>query len=224
MKCMKKALHMHLGVMCVVTLLSGPPQRALAQAPGVAAPRAGAVTDERLMHADQDPGNWLTHGGNWQETRYSRLTGINANNVAALKPAWSAEFDTTRGQEATPIVVDGVMYVSTSWSKVYALDAATGRQIWYYDPKVPGPTGAHACCDVVNRGVAVYEGNVYIATLDGRLVALNAGTGKPVWTVRMFEYPSRRYSSTGAPRAARGKIFVGNAGADFGGRGFVSAY
>src|SRR5665213_89200 len=135
MKCMKKALHMHLGVMCVVTLLSGPPQRALAQAPGVAAPRAGAVTDERLLHADQDPGNWLTHGGNWQETRYSRLTGINANNVAALKPAWSAEFDTTRGQEATPIVVDGVMYVSTSWSKVYALDAATGRQIWYYDPK-----------------------------------------------------------------------------------------
>jgi quinohemoprotein ethanol dehydrogenase len=123
---MKKALHMHLGVICAVMGLSN------------LAHSAGAVTDERLMHADEDPGNWLTHGGNWQETRYSRLTGINADNVAALKPAWSAEFDTTRGQEATPIVVDGVMYVSTSWSKVYALNAATGRQLWYYDPKVPG--------------------------------------------------------------------------------------
>jgi quinohemoprotein ethanol dehydrogenase len=221
---MKKALHPHLGVMWVATLLIILPASALAQTTPVAESRAGNVTDERLRHADQDPGNWLTHGGNWQELRHSRLTGINAANVAALKPAWSAELDTTRGQEATPIVVDGVMYVSTSWSKVYALDAATGRQIWYYDPKVPGPTGAHACCDVVNRGVAVYEGNVYLATLDGRLIALNAGTGKPVWTVRMFEYPSRRYSSTGAPRAARGKIFIGNAGADFGGRGFVSAY
>jgi quinohemoprotein ethanol dehydrogenase len=219
---MKKALHLHLGVIAASTLLIMLPAAVLAQA--VAQPRAGNVTDERLRHADQDPGNWLTHGGSWQELRYSRLTNINAANVAALKPAWSAEFDTSRGQEATPLVVDGVMYVSTSWSKVYALDAATGRQIWFYDPKVPGPTGAHACCDVVNRGVAVYEGNVYIATLDGRLIALNAGSGKPVWTVRMFEYPSRRYSSTGAPRAARGKIFIGNAGADFGGRGFVSAY
>jgi quinohemoprotein ethanol dehydrogenase len=221
---MNKALHLHLGVMCVTTLSLFLPGVALAQGAADAKPRAGNVTDERLRHADQDPGNWLTHGGDWQELRYSRLAGINAGNVAALKPAWSAEFDTSRGQEATPLVVDGVMYVSTSWSKVYALDAATGRQIWFYDPKVPGPTGAHVCCDVVNRGVAVYEGNVYIATLDGRLIALNAGSGKPVWTVRMFEYPSRRYSSTSAPRAARGKIFVGNAGADFGGRGFVSAY
>jgi quinohemoprotein ethanol dehydrogenase len=221
---MKKALHLHLGVIAVTTLLAVIPAMALAQTAPTAGQRAGNVTDERLRHADQDPGNWLTHGGNWQELRYSRLTAINASNVAALKPAWSVEFDTNRGQEATPLVVDGVMYVSTAWSKVYALDAATGRQLWFYDPKVPGPTGAHACCDVVNRGVAVYEGNVYIATLDGRLIALNAVSGKPVWSVRMFEYPSRRYSSTGAPRAARGKIFVGNAGADLGGRGFVTAY
>ncbi|HEY6453820.1 MAG TPA: PQQ-dependent dehydrogenase, methanol/ethanol family [Steroidobacteraceae bacterium] len=220
---MKKALHLHLGVIAVTSLMMLP-AIGLAQPAAAAKARAGNVTDERLRHAQQDPGNWLTHGGNWQELRYSRLTNINVANVAALKPAWSAEFDTSRGQEATPIVVDGVMYVSTSWSKVYALDAATGRQLWYYDPKVPGPTGAHACCDVVNRGVAVYEGNVYLATLDGRLIALNASTGKAVWSVRIFEYPSRRYSSTGAPRAARGKIFIGNAGADFGGRGFVTAY
>ena len=221
---MNKALHMHLGVIGVATLLLGLPHSVPAQSAAAAPHRAGDVTDERLRHADQDPGNWLTHGGNWQEQRYSRLNLINADNVAALKPAWSTEFDTTRGQEATPLVVDGVMYVSTSWSKVYALDAASGRQLWYYDPKVPGPSGARACCDVVNRGVAVYEGKVYIASIDGRLIALDAATGKPVWTVRMFEYPSLRYTSTGAPRAARGKIFIGNAGADFGGRGFVSAY
>jgi quinohemoprotein ethanol dehydrogenase len=221
---MKKALHLHLGVICAGALVLPLPDSATAQTTAAGKAPAGAVTDERLRHADEDPGNWLTHGGNWQETRFSRLTDINATNVTALKPAWSAEFDTTRGQEATPLVVDGVMYVSTSWSKLYALDAATGRRIWFYDPQVPGATGARACCDVVNRGVTVYEGNVYIATLDGRLVALNAGTGKPLWVVRMFEFPSRRYTSTGAPRAARGKIFIGNAGADFGGRGFVSAY
>ena len=221
---MKNTLHLHLGVMCATVLLLAIPRVTLAQAARVARPRAGNVTDERLRHADQDAGNWLTYGGDWDEQRYSRLKDIDADNVSALKPAWTAEFDTGRGQEATPIVVDGVMYVSTAWSKVYALDAATGRQIWYYDPKVPGPTGAHACCDVVNRGVAVYEGKVYIAALDGRLIALDAATGKPVWTVRMFEHPSRRYTSTGAPRAARGKIFIGNAGADFGGRGFVTAY
>jgi quinohemoprotein ethanol dehydrogenase len=221
---MKKRLHMHLHVIGVIALLAVLPQACPAQATPGPRPRAGNVTDERLLHADQDPGNWLTHGGDWQERRYSPLTLINAGNVGALKPAWSAGFDTGRGQEATPIVVDGVMYVSTAWSKVYALDAATGRQLWYYDPKVPGPTGAHVCCDVVNRGVAVYEGRVYLAALDGRLIALDAASGKPVWSVRMFEYPSRRYSSTSAPRAARGKIFIGNAGADFGGRGFVSAY
>jgi quinohemoprotein ethanol dehydrogenase len=217
----KKALS--LGVVCVTVLLALP-DLARAQATVAAKTRAGNVTDERLRHADKDSGNWLTHGGSWQELRHSRLNQINATNVSGLKPAWSVELDTSRGQEATPLVVDGVMYVSTAWSKVYALDAATGRQIWYYDPKVPGPTGARACCDVVNRGVAVYEGRVFIATLDGRLVALNAATGKPEWTVRMFAYPSLRYVSTGAPRAARGKIFIGNAGGDYGGRGYVSAY
>jgi quinohemoprotein ethanol dehydrogenase len=187
-------------------------------------PVAGNVDDARLRRAQHEPQNWLTHGGSWSEQRYSALDQVNAENIGRLKPAWTAEFDTTRGQEATPLVVDGVMYVSTSWSKVYALDAATGKQLWYFDPKVPGATGALACCDVVNRGVAVYEGKVYIGSLDGRLIALDAATGTVMWSVRTVENPTRVYTVTGAPRVAHGKVFIGNAGADFGGRGYVTAY
>ncbi len=185
--------------------------------------RFGNVDDARLRHAAQDPQDWITYGGTWDERRYSALEQINSHNVNQLRPAWFFDFDTTRGQEATPLVVDGVMYVSTAWSKVYALDARTGREIWLYDPKVPGPATVPTCCGVVNRGVAVYEGKVYVGTLDGRLVALDAATGKPTWSVRTFE-PSEVYAITGAPRAARGKIFIGNSGSDFGGRGYVSAY
>ena len=181
------------------------------------------VDDARLTHAEREPQNWLTYGGTWSEQRYSRLEQIDASNVAALKPAWSFEFDTTRAQESTPLVVDGVMYVSSAWSKVYALDARSGEQIWFFDPAVAGADGVPACCDVNNRGVAVYQGKVYVGTIDGRLIALDAATGKPVWSVTTVE-PHRIYTITGAPRAARGKVFIGNAGADFGGRGYVSAY
>ena len=195
---------------------------ARAQAPPVR-PRPAAVDDSRLAHAEQDPANWLIHGGSWLEQRYSRLTQVNTASVARLRPAWSFEFDTTRGQESTPLVVDGVMYVTTAWSKVYALDARTGRQIWYFDPKVAGAAGVPVCCDVNNRGAAAYHGKVYVGALDGRLIALDAATGKPVWSVMTVE-PHHFYTITGAPRVARGKVFIGNAGADFGGRGYVSAY
>jgi quinohemoprotein ethanol dehydrogenase len=188
-----------------------------------AAPGVAAVDDARLRHTDAEPQNWLTHGGGWSEQRYSRLDQINTHNVGRLRPAWSVEFDTTRGQESTPLIVDGVMYVTTAWSKVYALDAATGRQRWFFDPKVPGAAGVPTCCDVNNRGVAVYGGNVYVGTVDGRLIALDAANGRPIWTTATTA-PGSLYSITGAPRAARGKIFIGNAGADFGGRGYVSAY
>ncbi|MGH8149069.1 MAG: PQQ-dependent dehydrogenase, methanol/ethanol family [Steroidobacteraceae bacterium] len=185
--------------------------------------RSGNVDDARLLHAAREPQDWLTYGGTWDERRYSTLGEIDTTTVKQLRPAWYFDFDTTRGQESTPLVVDGVMYVSTAWSKVYALDARTGREIWLYDPKVPGPADVPTCCGVVNRGVAVYEGKVYVGTLDGRLIALDAATGKPVWSVRTFE-PSEVYAITGAPRAARGKVFIGNSGSDFGGRGYVSAY
>jgi quinohemoprotein ethanol dehydrogenase len=189
-----------------------------------AAPKPVAnVDDARLSRAAKEPQNWLTHGGNWEEQRFSTLDSINVATVTRLKPAWSFDFDTTRGQEATPIVADGVMYVSTAWSKVYALDAKTGKELWFFDPKVPGPAGVPTCCDVVNRGVAVYDGKVFVGTIDARLIALDAATGRVVWSVATAPAGSV-YTITGAPRVARGKVFIGNAGADFGGRGFVSAY
>jgi quinohemoprotein ethanol dehydrogenase len=181
------------------------------------------VDDERLANAQNEPENWLIYNGSWYEHRFSKLDQINVDTVAQLKPAWYVDYDTNRGQESTPIVVDGVMFVTTAWSKVYALDAKTGEQLWYFDPKVPGPRGQPLCCDVVNRGVAVYKGKVYLATIDGRLIAIDAKTGKHVWVARAVE-PNSTYSITGAPRVARGKVFIGNAGADFGGRGYVSAY
>src|SRR6185437_14830175 len=153
----------------------------------------------------------------------SALAGINDRNIGQLRLAWYYDLDTHRGQEGTPIVVDGVMYTSSAWSKVQALDAATGKLLWKFDPEVPGRTAVNACCDVVNRGVAVWDGRVYVATLDGRLVALDARTGKPDWSVLTVD-PKLPYTITGAPLAAHGLIIIGNAGSEYGVRGYVSAY
>ncbi|MEP7243745.1 MAG: PQQ-binding-like beta-propeller repeat protein [Gammaproteobacteria bacterium] len=143
---------------------------------------AATVDDSRLRNAASEPANWLTYGGTYSEQRYSTLNQINTGTVSKLAPAWSFDFDTYRGQETTPIVVDGVMYVTSAWSKVYALDAKTGKQIWFYDPEVPGTAGPKPCCDVVNRGAAFYQGKVYVGTLDGRLIAIDARTGKLAWS------------------------------------------
>ena len=182
-----------------------------------------AVDDRRLLASAREPQNWLIYGGGWSEQHYSPLKSIDATNISRLKPAWSFDFDTYRGQEATPVVVDGVMYVSSAWSKVFALDAKTGKPLWSFDPKVPGPADLPLCCDVVNRGVAVYKGKVYVGTIDARLIALDAATGAVVWSVATAPAGST-YSITGAPRVARDKVFIGNGGGEFGGRGFVSAY
>ena len=131
--------------------------------------------------------------------------------------------ETRRGQEATPLVVDGVMYFSTAWSKVVALQAATGKPLWTYDPKVPPEWAVNACCDVVNRGVAIWGGKVFVGTLDGRLVALDAATGKPVWEKLTID-PKFRYTITGAPRVVKGKVLIGNGGAEMNVRGYISAY
>jgi quinohemoprotein ethanol dehydrogenase len=181
------------------------------------------VDEQRLLHADQEPGNWMSYGRTYNEQRFSPLKQINNQNVGQLGLAWYVDLDVQRGQEATPLVVDGVMYFSTAWSKVFAVNAATGEKLWSYDPKVPPEWAVNACCDVVNRGVAVWRGKVFVGALDGRLIALDAPSGKPVWETLTID-PKYRYTITGAPRVVKGKVLIGNGGAEMDVRGYVSAY
>ncbi len=188
-----------------------------------AAPAVAAVDAARLVAADSEPGSWMSYGRTYSEQRYSPLTAINASNIDTLGLAWSYELNTKRGIEATSIVVDGVMYTSSAWSIVHALDARTGAHLWSFNPKVAKDKSLHTCCDVVNRGVAVWQGRVFVGVLDGRLIALDAATGKLVWEVATID-SNLPYSITGAPRVVKGKVLIGNGGAEFGVRGFISAY
>jgi len=185
--------------------------------------KAANVDGDRIADADREPGNWMSHGRTYDEQRFSPLSVINDKNVSQLGLAWFYSLDTRRGQEATPLVVDGVMYFTTAWSKVISLDAASGMRHWEYDPKVPPEWAVNACCDVVNRGVAAWKGKVFVGTLDGRLIALDAATGKPVWETLTIDRKVR-YTITGAPRVVKGKVIIGNGGAEMGVRGYVSAY
>jgi quinohemoprotein ethanol dehydrogenase len=184
--------------------------------------KPGNVDGARLAKAATG-GDWMAVGHTYDEQRYSPLTKIDTKNVGQLGLAWFHQFDTDRGQEATPVEVDGVLYVTTAWSKVFAFDAKTGAQKWAFDPKVDGTKGFDACCDVVNRGVAVWKGKVYFGALDGRLIALDAATGKQVWSVQTTD-PAKPYTITGAPRIIKDKVLIGNGGAEYGVRGYVSAY
>jgi len=193
-------------------------------APGASSERPPADVDTaRILRADAEPGNWLSYGRTYDEQRFSPLNQINTDTIARLGLAWSYDLELPRGVEATPLVVDGVMYVTSAWSVVHAIDAKTGRRLWVYDPKVDRTVGAWACCDVVNRGVAVYAGKVFVGVIDGRLVAVDARTGAPVWEAVTVDQ-SQPYTITGAPRAANGLVYIGNGGAEYGVRGYVSAY
>jgi alcohol dehydrogenase (cytochrome c)/quinohemoprotein ethanol dehydrogenase len=182
-----------------------------------------AVDAARLGKAASEPGQWLTVGRTTDEQRFSPLKQINTDNVNQLSLAWYVDFDSNRGQEATPLAIDGVLYFSTAWSKVKAVDARTGKLLWAYDPKVPGEFAGRGCCDLVNRGVAAWKGRIYVSTYDGRLVALDAKTGAVVWSVLSLDH-DKPVTSTGAPRIANGKVIIGNAGAEFGVRGYISAF
>lgn len=185
------------------------------------APVTEGVTDAMLKSGV--PGEWLTYGLDTGEHRFSPLNAVNDKTVGQLGLAWSADLDTARGQEATPLMHDGVLYVSTAWSMVKAYDAKTGAPKWAYDPKVPKETLVRACCDAVNRGVALYGDKVYVATLDGRLVALDQETGKVAWEKTVV--PNQEdYTITGAPRVANGKILIGSGGAEYKARGYLAAY
>ncbi len=183
-----------------------------------------AVDAARLVAADAEPGNWMSPGRTYDEQHFSPLQKINAGNVRRLGLAWSYDLDTAhRGQESTPLVIDGVMYVTSAWSKVFALDAKTGATLWIYDPAVPGSAAINACCDVVNRGVAAWKGRIYLGALDGRLVALDAATGRVLWEVKTVP-DGGRYTITGAPRVVKGMVLIGNGGGEIGIRGYVTAY
>jgi alcohol dehydrogenase (quinone), dehydrogenase subunit len=189
----------------------------------------GADPQQVLENADSHPGDWLTYGRTFSEQRFSPLDQINANNAGQLKLAWHYDLDTNRGQEGTPLIVNGVMYATTNWSKLKALDAATGKLLWAYDPRVPGNIADRGCCDTVNRGAAYYDGKIYWGTFDGRLLAVDAKTGKLVWSVNTIPADAtlghqRSYTVDGAPRIAKGRVIIGNGGAEFGARGFVSAF
>jgi len=179
------------------------------------------ITFDRLLNADKEPQNWLTYSGTYKSWRYSALDQINRDNVRNLKVAWVHQMVTNHRIEATPIVVDGVMYVSEPPSNVFALDAATGRPYWHYKRSLP--SGVNVCCDAINRGVAVLGDRVYLGTVDAHLVALSAKTGDVVWDVPVADY-TKGYSLTGAPLIVKDMVITGVAGGEYGVRGFLDAY
>jgi PQQ-dependent dehydrogenase (methanol/ethanol family) len=168
--------------------------------------------------------DWPSYGLDYAETRHSKLKQIDSANVGRLGLVWSYNLESNRGVEATPVVVDGIMFVTASWSIVHAIDVRSGQRLWTFDPKVDRSIGYKGCCDVVNRGVAVYQGRVFVASYDGRLIALDAASGKPVWEVDTITDRKFSYTITGAPRVYKGKVIIGNGGAEFGVRGYITAY
>ena len=179
------------------------------------------VTQDMMNRAGADANNFLHTNGNYSQTRYYPASQINTSNVKNLRPAWIFQTEIVESLETSPLVINGVMYVTTSFNHVYALDAATGAQIWHYKHKM-GPITTY-CCGPNNRGVAAYGDKVFMGTLDARLIALNAKTGKKVWDTQIAD-PELGYSETMAPTAVNGKILIGTNGGEYGVRGFVKAY
>ena len=186
--------------------------------------QSGARVDmKRLLNADAEGGQWMSHSRTFNEQYFSPLDKINEKNIGNLGLAWFVDLPTNQNVETTPLMVDGVVYLTLPWSKVMALDARTGKQLWLYDPKVAGAWNINLCCGVDNRGAAAWNGKIIYGTLDGRLIALNAKTGKPLWSVKSTP-DERRYSITGAPRVANGRIYIGSAGGEFDARGYLDSY
>jgi quinohemoprotein ethanol dehydrogenase len=198
---------------------------ASAATPAATSPAATAanVTTQRLLNAAEEPSQWMMVGGTYEERHYSPLAEINRDTVNQLGLSWFADYDTNLSQQGTPLYIDGVLYVSTAWSKVYAFDARTGAQLWQYDPKTPKEIAVKVCCGIVNRGLAAYEGKIYLGTLDGYLVAINAATGVEEWRKQTVD-ETKQYTVTSAPRVIKGQVLIGNSGSEFGVRGYLGAY
>ena len=195
-----------------------------AAAAGPAAPEPAAVNQARLAGSPADGADWITNGHDWTQQRYSPLIQINAQNVGRLGLLWYDDLHTYRGVEATPLEIDGVLYNISAWDITIAYDATTGKKLWTYDPKVSPDVAQWICCGPVSRGVAAWHGKIIIATLDGRLIALDARTGKPVWSADTVVDRKQPITITGAPRIAAGNVVIGNSGGDLGARGYMSAY
>ena len=179
------------------------------------------VTQDMLDRADGDANNFLHTNGNYSQTRYHPAAQINLENVGDLRPAWIFQTEIVESMETSPIVVNGIMYVTTSFNHVYALNAETGEQLWHFKHKM-GPITTY-CCGPNNRGIAAYGDMVYMGTLDAKLVALDAATGALKWETQIAD-PELGYSETMAPTAVDGKILIGTNGGEYGVRGFVKAY
>jgi len=213
-------------VVALATLL-GPDTAGAQGAPGTTPAKIKAATqiDAAAIQANTASSkDWPTVGLDYAETRYSKLAEIKDGNVGELGLVWTYNLESTRGVEATPLVVDGVMFVTASWSVVHAIDVRTGKKLWTFDPQVPRNFGEKACCDVVNRGVALWKGKVFVGAFDGRLIALDAVTGGKLWEKDTIVDRTHAYTVTGAPRVANGNVIIGNGGAEFGVRGYVTAY
>lgn len=188
------------------------------------APEQSGVTHQRLVNSAAEPQNWFGYGGDYGEQHFSTLDQINSDNVDQLGLAWTFKYDLDRVVEGIPVVADGVMYTTSAFSIVHALDAVTGELLWKYDPEVFKAVAGTGCCDAANRGVALLNDKVFVGVYDGRLEALDAATGELVWSVDTVIDAERNYTISGAPRVVKDKVIIGNGGAEFGVRGYITAY
>jgi len=222
---------------CALAIQIAPAQPRHPAAGKGATPDGAAVTDASLLSGWKS-GEWLMNAGNYEATRYSPLKQIDSSNVSRLGLAWYYDTDSAPGTlEASPVISNGTLYATVTWGAVFAVDARTGKEKWRWDPQVGHQnfptgslgnpdkvrTGPSLCCGPGNRGVAVYDNKVYVGTLDARLVALDAETGKVVWSVQTVD-KNADYSITGAPLIVKDKVIIGNGGGEFAVRGFISAY
>ena len=184
----------------------------------------GAIDSAAIIANAATSKDWPSYGLDYAETRFSKLNQITADNVKNIGLMWTYNLESIRGVEATPLVVDGIMYVTAPWSIVHAVDARSGKKIWSFDPQVSRDKGYRGCCDVVNRGVALYKGKVFVGAYDGRLIALDAASGRKVWEKDTIIDSKMSYTITGAPRVFNGRVVIGNGGAEYGVRGYVTAY
>lgn len=205
------------------TLLAGALVAGMAQAEITVIPTDSPVTDARLANAINDDANWLSYGKDLSDRRFSGLKQINADTVEQLGLAWSQDIDTRYAIEATPLVIDGVMYAALPGNVVWALDAKTGEKLWEFTPELDLTYGRVMCCGQITRGLAAWGENIYIATIDGQLIAVDRHSGQKVWS-QQTALMKDGYSITAAPRAVKGMIVVGNGGAEFRARGYVTAY